>query len=73
MKGEEKNKFFGMAARPFLCNGVLLDHFNLPRVIQMVFQMYKKIVLVPIPFFNVLFLFMVDGQALDFMHINRKL
>ena len=37
---------FGEAAMPFLCNGVLLDHFNLPRVIQVVFQMCRNIMLV---------------------------
>ena len=31
---------------PFLCNGVLLDNFNLPRVIQVVFQKYRNFILV---------------------------
>ena len=47
-----------MAAMPFLCNEVLLDHFNLPRVIQVVFQMYRNVqeyyTSFPLPIFNFL-------------------
>ena len=32
-----------MVAIPFHCNGVLIDHSNLPGVIQVVFQMYTNI------------------------------
>ena len=38
--------FLGMAAMPFPCNGILLIQCNLPRVIQVVFQMYRNIVCV---------------------------
>ena len=44
--GETLTFDFGMAAMPFLCNGVLLDHFNLPTVIRVVFQMERNIMLV---------------------------
>ena len=35
-----------MAAMPFSCNGILLIQGNLPRVVQVVFQMHKNILLV---------------------------
>ena len=37
---------FGMAATSFHWNGILLIKGNLPRVIQVVFQMYRNIMLV---------------------------
>ena len=55
---EVKKYVFEMAAMPFLCNEVLLDHFNLPRVIQVVFQMYRNVqeyyTSFPLPIFNFL-------------------
>ena len=37
---------FGMAPMPFPYNGILLIQGNLPRVIQVVYQMYRNIMLV---------------------------
>ena len=34
------NQVFGMAAMPFLCNGILLFQFNLPRVLSVLILKY---------------------------------
>ena len=47
--------FFGMAAMPFSCNGILHFQGNLPRVIQVVFQMYRIILLSTRLFFGDMF------------------
>ena len=36
------NQVFGMAAMPFLCNGILLFQFNLPRVLPVLILKYAS-------------------------------
>ena len=61
-------KIFGMAAMPFPCNGILLFQGNLPRVTQVVFQMYRNFMLVflsPISIFNLCLWGMVKVSVLN--------
>ena len=66
---------FGMAAMPFPINGILLIQVNLPRVIPVVFQMYRNIMLVfisPISIFYFCLWGMVKLSVLNIFtqHLN---
>ena len=59
MKCALKKLVFGKAAMPFLCNGILLNQFNLHRVILVLYLKSVKVhcyfASFPIPLFNLLF------------------
>ena len=64
---------FRMAAIPFPCNCILLFQGNLPRVTQVVFQMYRNFMLVflsPISSFNLCLWGMVKLSVLNILRMH---